>query len=38
MWSFKEGRGRQEDHEFRASLEYIARPCLVNNKKKSYCI
>jgi hypothetical protein len=28
-------RPRQEDHEFEASLCYIARPCLKTNKKQT---
>jgi hypothetical protein len=29
---FPPGRGRQEDHEFKASLGYIAAPNLKKNK------
>jgi hypothetical protein len=27
------GRLRQEEHQFKASIGYIARPCLKNKKK-----
>jgi hypothetical protein len=39
MWWYPPGilplrKGRQEDLEFKASLCYIARPCLKKKKKK----
>jgi hypothetical protein len=30
------GKPRQKDHEFKASLGYIARPCFTEGKKKEW--